>query len=120
MKKIQLKQISFYRNCTILLACSTKKDNYVNRKWHETTNTKYNVLYSRFGLAEKGIAKCKKQLILIIFGKCFRLKECKLQKEEQKPGDTKNPNFERAETKATKSDSEAFDEYWWFREKQSN
>lgn len=42
----------------LILACSTKKDNYINRKWH-STNTKYNVLYNGNLALEKGITDVK-------------------------------------------------------------
>lgn len=83
------------------LACSTKKDNYVNRTWH-STNTKYNVLYNGDVALQKGIADVK-ATYSDNFWEVLPLERMQITEEEQKPGDTKNPNFERAETKATKA-----------------
>ena len=101
MKKIQLKYILSIGIIAILLACSTKKDNYVNRKWH-ATNTKYNVLYNGDLALQKGIADVK-ATYSDNFWEVLPLERMQITEEEQKPGDTKNPNFERAETKATKA-----------------
>ncbi len=101
MKKTQLKYILSFGVIAILLACSTKKDNYVNRKWH-STNTKYNVLYNGDLALQKGIADVK-ATYTDDFWEVLPLERMQITEEEQKPGDTKNPNFERAETKATKA-----------------
>ncbi len=101
LKKIQLKYILSFGIIAILLACSTKKDNYVNRKWH-ATNTKYNVLYNGDVALQKGIADVK-ATFSDNFWEVLPLERMQITEEEQKPGDTKNPNFERAETKATKA-----------------
>ena len=101
MKKIQLKYIFSLGIIALLLACSTEKDNYVNRKWH-ATNTKYNVLYNGDLALQKGIADVK-ATYSDNFWDVLPLERMQITEEEQKPGDTKNPNFERAETKATKA-----------------
>ena len=101
MKKIQLKYILSFGILAILLACSTKKDNYVNRKWH-STNTKYNVLYNGDLALQKGISDVK-TTYSDNFWEVLPLERMQITEEEQKPGDTKNASFERAETKATKA-----------------
>ena len=101
MKKTQLKYILSIGIIAIVLACSTKKDNYVNRKWH-STNTKYNVLYNGDVALQKGIEDVK-TTYSDNFWEVLPLERMQITEEEQKPGDTKNPNFERAETKATKA-----------------
>lgn len=101
MKKINLKYILSIGIIAIILACSTKKDNYVNRKWH-ATNTKYNVLYNGDVALQKGIYEVK-ATYSDNFWEVLPLERMQITEEEQKPGDTKNPNFERAETKATKA-----------------
>ena len=58
LKTIQLKYILSIGIITILLACSTKKDNFVNRNWH-ATNTKYNVHYNGDLALKKGIDEVK-------------------------------------------------------------
>lgn len=101
MKKIQLKHILSFGIIAILLACSTKKDNYINRTWH-SKNTKYNVLYNGDVALQKGIADVK-ATYSDNFWEVLPLERMQITEEEQKPGDTKNSNFERAETKATKA-----------------
>ena len=101
MKTIQLKYILSFGIIAILLACSTEKDNYINRKWH-STNTKYNVLYNGDLALDKGIEDVK-ATYSDNFWEVLPLERMQITEEEQKPGDTKNPNFERAETKATKA-----------------
>jgi tetratricopeptide (TPR) repeat protein len=101
LKTIHLKYILSFGVFAILLACSTKKDNYVNRKWH-SVNTEYNVLYNGDLALQKGIADVK-ATYTDNFWDILPLERMQITEEEQKPGDTKNPNFERAETKATKA-----------------
>lgn len=101
MKTIQLKYIFSFGSIAIFLACSTKKDNFVNRKWH-SVNTEYNVLYNGGLALDKGIADVK-ATYSDNFWEVLPLERMQITEEEQKPGDTKNPNFERAETKATKA-----------------
>lgn len=101
MKKIQLKYILSFGIIAILLACSTKKDNYVNRTWH-SKNTKYNVLYNGDVALQKGIEEVK-ATYSDNFWEVLPLERMQITEEEQKPGDAKNANFERAETKATKA-----------------
>jgi hypothetical protein len=86
----------------LILACSTKKDNYINRKWH-STNTKYNVLYNGNLALEKGITDVK-ATYSDDFWNVLPLERMQITPAEQKEGEaTKNANFERAETKATKA-----------------
>lgn len=101
MKKTQLKYIYSLGIIAILLACSTKRDNFVNRKWH-STNTKYNTLYNGDVALQKGVEDVK-ATYSDNFWEILPLERMQITEEEQKPGDTKNPNFERAETKATKA-----------------
>lgn len=101
MKKIQLKYILSFGIIAILLACSTRKDNYINRKWH-SVNTEYNVLYNGGLALDKGIEEVK-STYSDNFWQVLPLERMQITEEDQKPGDTKNPNFERAETKATKA-----------------
>jgi tetratricopeptide (TPR) repeat protein len=101
LKKTQLKYILSFGIIAILLACSTKKDNFVNRKWH-SVNTEYNVHYNGDLALQKGIADVK-ATYSDNFWEVLPLERMQITEEEQKPGDTKNSNFERAETKATKA-----------------
>lgn len=101
MKNTQLKYIYSLAVIAVLLACSTKKDSAINRGWH-STNTKYNVLYNGDVALQKGIEDVK-ATYSDNFWEVLPLERMQITEEEQKPGDTKNPNFERAETKATKA-----------------
>ena len=102
MKNIQLKHLLTFGSIAILLACSTKRDNYINRKWH-ATNTKYNVLYNGNLAMQKGIADVK-ATYSDDFWDLLPLERIQVMPTEQKEGEvTKNTNFERAETKATKA-----------------
>ena len=102
MKNIQLKHLLTLGSIAILLACSTKRDNYINRKWH-STNTKYNVLYNGNLAMQKGIADVK-ATYSDDFWDLLPLERIQVMPTEQKEGEvTKNTNFERAETKATKA-----------------
>ena len=102
MKNTQLKKLLTIGSIAILLACSTKKDNYINRKWH-STNTKYNVLYNGDLAMQKGIADVK-ATYSDDFWDLLPLERMQILPTEQKEGAvTKNSNFERAETKATKA-----------------
>ena len=102
MKNIQLKHLLTLGSIAVLLACSTKRDNYINRKWH-STNTKYNVLYNGNLAMQKGIADVK-ATYSDDFWDLLPLERIQVMPTEQKEGEvTKNTNFERAETKATKA-----------------
>lgn len=102
MKNTQLKHLLTLGSIAILLACSTKRDNYINRKWH-STNTKYNVLYNGNLAMQKGIADVK-ATYSDDFWDLLPLERIQVMPTEQKEGEvTKNTNFERAETKATKA-----------------
>jgi hypothetical protein len=102
LKNIQFKHLLAFGSIAILLACSTKKDNYINRKWH-STNTKYNVLYNGDLAMQKGIADVK-ATYSDDFWDLLPLERMQIMPTEQKEGEaTKNANFERAETKATKA-----------------
>jgi len=102
LKNIQLKHLLTLGSIAILLACSTKRDNYINRKWH-STNTKYNVLYNGNLAMQKGIADVK-ATYSDDFWDLLPLERIQVMPTEQKEGEvTKNTNFERAETKATKA-----------------
>jgi tetratricopeptide (TPR) repeat protein len=102
LKNIYLKQLLTIGSIAIILACSTKKDNFINRKWH-SLNTKYNVLYNGNIALEKGITDVK-ATYTDYFWDILPLEQMQITPIEQKEGTvTKNANFERAENKATKA-----------------
>lgn len=82
-------------------ACSTKKDSFVNRNFHAVT-TEYNVLFNGNEALVKGISDVNASYT-DDFWEILPTERMQATEEELKPGDKKNPNFERAETKATKA-----------------
>ena len=84
-----------------LLACSTKRDTFVSRNIH-ALSTKDNILYNGQIALDKGIVELK-ATYKDNFWENLPIERMQVSKEELKPGDTKNANFERAETKATKA-----------------
>ncbi|WP_130734713.1 gliding motility protein [Flavobacterium sp. J27] len=84
-----------------LIACSVKKDKFINRNFHAVT-TEYNILYNGNLALEAG----KADLVLTYkdnFWDILPVERMPVQEEEMMPGDKKNPNFERAEEKAVKA-----------------
>lgn len=84
-----------------LIACSVKKDKFVNRNFHAVT-TEYNVLYNGNIALDAG----KAELVLTYkdnFWETLPVERIGDKEEEVLPGQTKNPNFERAEEKAVKA-----------------
>jgi tetratricopeptide (TPR) repeat protein len=85
----------------VLIACSTKKDSFINRNYHAVT-TEYNVRYN----GEVALTAGLNELITTYnddFWEVLPVERMQLTEEEMAPDDKKNPNFERAETKATKA-----------------
>jgi tetratricopeptide (TPR) repeat protein len=84
-----------------LIACSTKKNSFVSRNSH-ALSTKYNILYNGGIALDKGVEDLKLQ-----YNDNFweRLPVERMQVSEEKllPGENKNANFDRAETKAIKA-----------------
>jgi tetratricopeptide (TPR) repeat protein len=85
----------------LLIACSTKKDKLINRKW-QALNTKYNVLYNGNLALDKGIEEVK-QTYSDNFWEILPVERMQVSSENILPGQTKNANFARAEEKATKA-----------------
>lgn len=85
----------------LFVACSTKRDGFVNRNLH-ALNTEYNILYNGGLALDKGI----NDVISAHndnFWEILPIERMQKTEETMMPGDSKNPNFERAETKATKA-----------------
>ncbi len=84
------------------LACSTKKDKWVNREF-QALNTKYNVMYHGNMALDKGIEDLKTQY-KDNFWEILPIERMVVSKEDKMPGEQqKNVNFERAEDKAIKA-----------------
>lgn len=85
----------------VIAACSTKKDNIVSRNWH-ALNTEYNTLYNGGIALETGVNELKSQYV-DNFWEILPVERMQSAEETMLPGEQKNPNFERAETKAIKA-----------------
>ncbi|WP_396178558.1 gliding motility protein [Flavobacterium sp.] len=102
MKNSLIKLLLFSGIFGILIACSTKKDRFINRKF-QALNTKYNVMYNGDIALEKGIEDLKTQYN-DDFWNLLPVERMVVSKQKSLPGDeTKNANFQRAEEKATKA-----------------
>lgn len=84
-----------------LIACSVKKDKFINRNFHAVT-TEYNVLYNGNLALDKGLADLK-TTYQDNFWEILPIERMPSNEEALLPGQTKNPNFERAEEKAVKA-----------------
>ena len=102
MKTNSLKYISVSFLLIFIVACSTKKNSFVNRNWH-AVNSEYNVLYNGGVALELGINDLKSGY-KDNFWEILPIERMQIVEEAMLPGQkTKNQNFERAETKATKA-----------------
>lgn len=101
LKTIQIKYIFLSLFAIVILACSTQKDKWINRNF-QALNTKYNVLYNGNVALDKGIIDLKSQY-KDNFWEILPVERMQTSTENILPGQTKNANFEKAETKATKA-----------------
>lgn len=85
----------------ITIACSTKKDSFVNRNFHAVT-TEYNVLYNG-GLALDAGVKELKTTHNENYWEVLPVERMQTPVEDMGPTEKRNANFERAEDKATKA-----------------
>ena len=101
MKTNTLKYALLLGIFAILAACSTKKNTFVNRNMH-ALSTEYNVLYNGEIALQAGITELKTQY-KDNFWELLPVERMQESQENALPGDVKNPNFERAESKANKA-----------------
>ena len=101
MKTSTYKYIFLSGAALVLVACSTKKDSFINRNYHAVT-TEYNVLYNGDIALTKGVDELK-TTYNDDFWEILPVERMQLTEEQMEPTDKKNPNFERAEDKATKA-----------------
>ena len=87
-----------------LIACSVKKDKFINRNFHAVT-TEYNVLYNGQISLDKGLADLK-LTFKDNFWETLPIERMPEIDEAVLPGQTKNQNFNRAEEKAVKAKTE--------------
>lgn len=92
----------------LLTACSTRKNKFLNRNWH-AMNTYYNTIYNGNLAIEKGIRDVEREYpenywdILPVERMQERTEEPDLFDSELNTSEAKNPDFKRAEDKATKA-----------------
>ena len=84
-----------------IIACSTKKDSYINRNYHGLT-TKYNVMYNGNIALNAGIEDLK-TTYADSYWDILSVERMQPTVENMEPTDKQNPNFVRAEDKATKA-----------------
>ncbi|WP_199732243.1 type IX secretion system periplasmic lipoprotein PorW/SprE [Flavobacterium macacae] len=101
MKTNTLKYALFLGFFAFLAACSTKKNSFVGRNMH-ALSTEYNVLYNGEIALQAGIAELKTQYV-DNFWELLPVERMQETEDNMLPGEKKNPNFERAETKANKA-----------------
>jgi tetratricopeptide (TPR) repeat protein len=102
LKIAQPKYIIALLLLVVLIACSTKKDKWVNRSF-QSLNTKYNVNFNGEVALDKGILDLKSQYA-DNFWEILPVERLSVTEESLMPGQkSKNANFDRAEEKATKA-----------------
>ncbi|MEO5778131.1 MAG: gliding motility protein [Flavobacterium sp.] len=84
-----------------LIACSTKKNTWLSRNSH-ALSTKDNILYNGGIALDKGVEEVKLQN-KDNFWEILPVERMQVTEDNLAPGNTKNANFEKAETKATKA-----------------
>ena len=103
MKSVNFHKIAILFIIGFLVACSTEKAGFMNKKYHATT-TKYNVLYNGTVAYERGINQIKKNYV-DDFSEIITIEP--IQQDEKALIITgaaeKNPHFQRAEDKAVKA-----------------
>jgi tetratricopeptide (TPR) repeat protein len=101
LKTNTLKYASVLGFFFFLIACSTKKNTFLSRNSH-ALSTKYNILYNgQIGL-DKGLVSIKDKT-QDNFWKRLPVEKMQLLEEKVVGDTTKNADFKRAETKATKA-----------------
>ncbi|TDP04161.1 tetratricopeptide repeat protein [Flavobacterium sp. 245] len=101
MKKNTLKYCFFLSFLFFLIACSTKKNTFVNRNSH-ALSTKYNILYNGGIGLEKGLKSIQTNN-QDNFWKILPIEKMQFDENFSEGEKAKNPDFELAETKATKA-----------------
>ncbi len=101
LKKNTLKYSFFLTFALLLIACSTKNNTFVNRNSH-ALSTKYNILYNGGIGLEKGLKSIQANN-QDNFWKILPIEKMQFDENFSEGEKTKNPDFELAETKATKA-----------------
>lgn len=101
LKTNTIKYIIFTGLLLFLIACSTKRNTWLSRNSH-ALSTKDNILYNGGIALDKGVAEVKQQNV-DNFWEILPVERMQITEQTLTPGQTKNANFDRAETKATKA-----------------
>lgn len=101
MKKNTLKYSFLFVFIFFLIACSTKRNTFLARNSH-ALSTKYNILYNGGIALDKGLATIKGN-DQDNFWEMLPIEKMQINEDISEKEKTKNPDFELAETKATKA-----------------
>jgi len=101
LKTSTYKYIFLFGALGLGIACSTKKDSFVNRNFH-AVNTKYNVMYNGNNALDAGLVDLK-TTFSDNYWDILPVERMQLSTDEMGPTDKRNAGFERAESKATKA-----------------
>lgn len=101
MKHNKLKYLLATSFLIFIIACSTQKDTFIARNMH-ALSARDNILYNGQIALDKGLIELKADY-KDNFWENLSIERMQVNKDELKPGDVKNANFERAETKAVKA-----------------
>ena len=101
LKTNTIKYFIFSGLLIFLIACSTKRNNFISRNSH-ALSTKDNILYNGGIALDKGVADVKLQN-KDNFWEILPVERMQINEDQLLPGNAKNANFDRAETKATKA-----------------
>ena len=85
----------------MLVGCSRKKDNFINRKWH-SIGTEYNILYNGNIALEQGRSSLNDSYT-DNYWEILPVERMQITEELLLPGETRNADFEIAEEKAVKA-----------------
>ena len=101
MKTNYLKYAFLFGLALFIVACSVKKDRFLNRKMHSITS-EYNILYNGNLALDAGLENLK-ATFKDNFWEVLPVERMQEKEENFLPGEAKNPNFTRAEEKAVKA-----------------
>ena len=101
LKTTTIKYFIFLGTFVFLIACSTKKNTFLSRNSH-ALSTKYNILYNGNLALDKGLLDLKSKY-QDNFWEILPVERMQISEEQLQPNESKNPDFERAEEKATKA-----------------
>jgi len=101
LKTTTIKYIIFSGFFLLLIACSTKRNTWLSRNSH-ALSTKDNILFNGGTALDKGVVEVKAQN-KDNFWEILPVERMQISDQSLMPGQVKNANFEKAETKATKA-----------------